>query len=301
MKLRKLSATLCPLLLLASFCVHAQRRGLTTIHLAQGDVRLQIDGEREDSTWSNYYKAALDSLLHAYETYLGVPFHSGALSYYQDQPVEERWIIRVVGKEKVFLDGKWVGGYNNSSGIFGKDRGIFVEYGIASVSRPALLFHEVGHFWFYTNPWLNEGIASFLPIACANDRVLHLQQAELNSIWRHWGIHDGPNDADRPTESDFRKDGGNSFLLWYNKTFKIQYIIFTELGAEGYKKFVAAVAAHPATVTTNSDALSLLASVKKADWKNILSGWVFAGPYTKYTWDFFKGDSLTTLTTGFVH
>ena len=263
------------------------------IQLIGGEARLEIVDERGDSSWSSYYAREVPAYLKACESYTAIPFHATAAPFYESLPADRRWEVRLIGREKVFLNGVWVGGYNNSSGIYGDDRGIFVEYGRTAVREPALVLHELGHFWFYSIPWLSEGIVSFLPLVLNAEGLLSLSPAELKSIWVSWGFRQVPAGGDQPTEVDFRASGGDSFLLWYNKTFKVQYIICRELGMQKYMDFLRLVAERGPRLESSADVLDILQSLRSADWRRLLSGWVFDGPYRDYPWEFFRDESLS--------
>ena len=56
------------------------------------------------------------------------------------------WTIRIVGRQHVMLGGVHIGAYNSTSGGFGPDRAIFMEYRFAKIN-PGLVLHEVTHDW----------------------------------------------------------------------------------------------------------------------------------------------------------
>ena len=91
-------------------------------------------------------------------------------------PTERAFTI--VGRNQVLLNGAWIGAYNNTAGFFPGERGIFVEYRLTPPGNPALVLHELGHFWLHDlarvtqasaadvgAPWFNEGAVSLLPLS----------------------------------------------------------------------------------------------------------------------------------------
>ena len=133
-----------------------------------------------DASWAAYVADQVAAYLPAAEQYLGVPLHqaAGELFHAQSQP----WTVRIVGRARVMLGDTHIGAYNNTSGLFGPDRGIFLEYALAPMGNPALVLHEVSHFWFRgpargellvgrreddVPAWFVEGLASMTPVVVA--------------------------------------------------------------------------------------------------------------------------------------
>src|SRR5262249_25604292 len=141
------------------------------------------------------------------EEYLNMPLHQGAEGWVATG--DDRKPIRVHGAERVTLYGKWIGAYNNSAGIFDGERAIFVEYRLTPPGDPAVVLHELSHFWFHDRsrlakdqtltsgvPWFNEGVCSMLPWV-----ALNLSHEESRAIRVHWGLT--PSSANA---SDFEDD-----------------------------------------------------------------------------------------------
>jgi len=250
------------------------------IKLNSCTIKLVI--ESNDDEWNTYAAQCAKKILVAYEKALGIHFQKATVHYYKHVPEEEKNTIRIVGKEKVELNGKWVGGYNNTSGIFGNDRGIFVEFGLSPVGNPAVIMHELGHFWFASIPWLNEGIVSFAPLFFADNSLLKLKTKEYKAIQNHWGFFWTTMPKDPPTIKDFRGAFQTSIPVWYAKTNKIQWIIKQELGDTLYPEFLKQCW-DIQFLNDTEKIIALLGSIKKANWKNILQGWVFKGDYTAYS------------------
>lgn len=251
--------------------------------LRMGTVKVRVTGNGQPANWASYLTDKTYDILKAYEAYLDFPFHTAAAIYFADVPQGEKWLVHLRGAEKVYRGGKWVGGYNNSSGYFGPDRGIFMEYGISRVGSPGLVFHEVGHYFFFRIPWLNEGIVSFAPLAMAHDGFLTLSKPENDSIWNHWGFRRQDFKEDPPVVQDFRDTRPDLFLFWYTKNLRIQFLIHKELGFERYRTFLQRIVRTAGDLKTNEQVLDLLGTLKAANWKELLTGWVFPGPYSRYT------------------
>ena len=123
--------------------------------LSTGAVEYSVsyDGGKKD--WAEYVLSGIGRYLEASEKYLAEKF-PGVDSF----PVN--------GKEEVTYRGVRVGGKNLGDSVE-------LEYGISKRGEPALLFHELGHFWYgYPDggdgsseelSWLVEGVVSFLPVA----------------------------------------------------------------------------------------------------------------------------------------
>jgi len=174
-----------------------------------------------------------------------------------------------------------------------------------------LLFHEIDHWWFGHNPrFISEGVSSFLPIALTQAGLLKLTQEEILEIHNWWGFYTSAVLKDKPLGDEEIKNlkEEESFSLFYQKTFKIQYIIFKELGSEGYLQFLKSLKDYDSTdehfVQTKEAALKtedvflLLNEVKKANWKKILSGWLDTRNYLGVTlgeWQDADNDGLLSI------
>jgi hypothetical protein len=201
-------------------------------------------------------------------------------------------------KDKIYLKNRWVGGYNNTSGIFGKDRGIFVEYKLSKINNPSLIFHEVGHYFYFgsaPNAWLDEGIVSFLPLVLYKKNILKLSRKEAETILRHWGFDNIKSKGDLPVVNDFRKKKPELFRFWYKKTFKIQFILIKELGAKNYQKFLTEIIKNRVKYKTYNTVVGLLKKLKNKNWNKLLSGWVTGGKYFKYKWLYFKNKNIKDI------
>ncbi len=156
-----------------------------------------------------------------------------------------------------------------------------------------LLFHEIDHWWFGQNPrFISEGVSSFLPIALAKAGALNLTKDEILEIQNWWGFYVPKVLKDRPLGDEDLKipNEDENFSLFYQKTFKIQYIIYNELGAEGYLKFLKSLKNYDSTeehfihsaedAQSTAGVLSLLSDVHKKNWKKILSGWIESKVYS---------------------
>jgi hypothetical protein len=279
------------IIILLSSRIYSQQVVYKEFLLKEGTIKIKIIDDRNDNIWSSYYAQKIYDLLKAYEAYLDISFHKSAEIYYLHLSSEEKYLIQLYGKDKVYLNGKWIRGYNNTSGIFGPNRGIFVEYDLTHINYPALVFHEIGHYFFYEIPWLNEGIVSFLPLVLYKENFLKLSNEEYHSVWNHWGFNIVEIKKDLPTIDDFRSN--SEFIeLWYMKTFKIQYILHRELGSKNYQKFLIQLIKDKNSIKNHKDVLSLLNKLKINDWEKILSGWVSQGEYYNYNWKHFSNGNI---------
>ena len=267
----------------------AGERQHDVVALAAGDVAVEVEGRAGPSGWASYYHTLTVTYLRALEAYLEVPFHDAAAAYYRANDGRPR--IRIVGQAEVALEGQRVGGLNNSAGLFPVERGILVEPGLAGIGTPALVLHELAHFYFYDLPqaetaWLTEGIASFLAVAMVASGDLRLPTAEAASLAAHWGAgSQAPTAAeDLPLEADFRFTHQERFRLWYDKTFKVQLILYEQLGSDRYLELLRAFLADRRQHATTSGVLATLRTLLDTDWRRMLSGWVFPGAYDWYGW-----------------
>ena len=120
---------------------------------------------------------------------------------------------------------------------------IAIEYEISKPGNPGVVFHELNHYWcgnakgFWDVPddldWLNEGLASFLPIAMARSNWLDLADSEFDHVMRHWGTAYPVFNADTPVGRDYKATRGVERNFHYAKSFKILYLIHGALGPEG--------------------------------------------------------------------
>lgn len=245
------------------------------VKLSRGPVNVLVEADEEHEDWIEYIFDSTVKTLETYDSALDLDFKTASEPYFLDNRDEPS--VRIIGKEKVLLDGKWIGAYNNTSGVFGPDMGIFLEYGLTPVGNPAVIIHELGHYWFYWIPWLNEGIVSYLPVFLAERGLLDLTGKEVDSIKNHWGHGSFPDkfpDHGRPTIDDFRFQVEGGIHLWYAKTFYIQHLLRSELG-DDYLDFIKGVLEFGYTEDTE-DILVLLKGTKQIDWKEFLTGLVFA-------------------------
>ena len=290
---RRPSAWLAICLVVVAAAAAPAERGRVLVQLAEGGVGVDVEASGGPAGWAHYYRGTTARYLEALERYLEVPFHHAAAPYFAAAPAEAAAppAIRLIGRQEVVLQGQRVGGLNNSAGLFDAERAILVEYGLAGLGTPALVLHELGHFYFYDLPdgetaWLTEGIASFLPLAVAAAGELQLVADEAVAIASHWGAGSTAPaaTADLPLGTDFRFSHPNRFGLWYEKTFKVQLILYAELGADGYRQLLRAVLADRTVHATTSGVVATLTKLQPGNWDKVLSGWVSPGLYGTYPW-----------------
>lgn len=175
-----------------------------------------------------------------------------------------------------------------------------------------LIFHEITHWWLCQKPkWLSEGASCFLPVALHQSGYLKLTEDELRAIRSWWGFNKSLLASDRPVTDDefddLNKD--QKFNQFYEKGYKIQYLLFHELGKDRYRDFLKSLLEYrtqgvyvdsffiqsnpqylPAT-GKSTGILQALAAQKNLDWASFLSGWVLQPGYKEI-----KPEAFTTDT-----
>lgn len=256
-----------------------QKLAARDVTLSSGPLRLFVRFDAGQEPWAAYVGDQAAAFLVAAERYLGVPHQIARARFYRDAEGAsargESFLI--AGQTAVYHEGHWVGGYHARRG----ERGIFIKYGLTAPGRPALLDHELGHSWFDGLLWLSEGLVSFLPLALAKDGALALTAAERRAVWKFWGADDLRFPEDLPVQVDFRTLDKEHLLFFYRKAFKVQCLLYRELGPQGYQRFAQDLAKTSARLPDDAAALTLLGTIKPAtDFRALLAGWVFEGPYT---------------------
>lgn len=244
----------------------AELRGVVKLRAGNLPVTVAFDAGRGD--WARYVLTHTLKYLPALESFLGVDIPYGKT-------------IRIEGQRRVLLNGTRVGGLNRPLGT------IRMEYGLLKVGNPALLYHELGHFWFALRgkeelPWMVEGLVSYLPLAMAEAGAFKLAPGQMEVLRGHWGFRLGLFQPDAPLLKDFRPRGGEWFPAWYRKTFKLQYLLHRRLGPEKYRRLARNFyAGFP--VNDSTTVVSLLNALRPGDWPEFLSGWVFPGAYARFS------------------
>ena len=218
-------------------------------------------------------------------------------------PTERAFTI--VGRNQVLLNGAWIGAYNNTAGFFPGERGIFVEYRLTPPGNPALVLHELGHFWLHDRarvtqasaadvgaPWFNEGAVSLLPLSLLQAGLLPLTPTEAATIGVHWGLGDVPLRIDAPIEEDLRPRGGAHLLLFYQKSFLSQILLARAVGPARYRSLLHAVTQGIEQLHNTGELMAVLQQQAQGGagaLRPLLRGWVFAGPYGPLSPDAFRG------------
>lgn len=159
-------------LFLISFSLHSDKRAwIRRNPLSRGELVLEIQNHSQDKNWNEFAYHKTSDLFKALESYSGISFHEASDSVFEGQKASEKYKVFVIVQDRILLNGTRVGGYNNIFGDLGSIRGIFMEPNLSPVGYPALLFHELGHFYFSDLPWLNEGLVSFLPFVLYKERT----------------------------------------------------------------------------------------------------------------------------------
>jgi hypothetical protein len=226
------------------------------IHLRNGKATVQVEYEEKRKKIADYYLQKALLYLPVLETYLDIPFPITHITIKLDEnpghAYKFGWGVKLV---KHHLSRKY----------------------------PSVLYHEFGHFYYrgWTENWLVEGINSFLPVAIAEYGLADKKEIVYDNVLSTWGFGNTNTKNDKPVIIDFRREVWHFF---YTKTFKIQYLIYKELGKKRYRSFVQDVSiAMKDHRYTNSSTIHLLQSYKKMDWKKFLSGWVYEGDYEVFS------------------
>lgn len=262
-----------------------------SVKLQSGYVTVTVDSNSDKNEWNSYTQRKTEDFLKALETYVRAEF-----------PGPDSFIVK--GRDNIYYEdpnsenyGKRVGGANFWDYIG-------IEYELSQVGSPALLLHEIAHYYFgypldlsdFEVSWLIEGLVSYLPIAMVDSGILKLGSDEYNSIFSHWGFYNSDIDKGRPLIVDFRWESSDLFSRFYMKSFKIVHILYKELGTSSFRSFVVDLYHQKAKVEKMDELVELLSKYKRTDWNGILSGWVFEGNFArKELTGFVDSDSDTLL------
>jgi len=246
-----------------------------TIKLKDGELKYYITYKGNRDKWAEYIMQKSRDFLIAAEDYLGLNF-------------PKMDVCQIKARDKIYyndpdskLQGIRIGG-SNFAGYIG------IEYDLSKMYNPALLFHELGHYWFgqiylygeEETTCLIEGVVSFLPVAMANLNFLTLDEKEYYSLFQHWGISWVEHADDPALQTDFRwQNNEERRSVYYLKTFKLQYYIYKELGKEKYKEFLIETLATSESEDNIDEIIIRLNKLKKTKWRKLLSGWLFPGKY----------------------
>ncbi|EKR64211.1 MULTISPECIES: hypothetical protein [Leptospira] len=269
-----------------------KNKWIRRIPLNRGELILEIRNNSQDSTWNEFARRKTSDFFRALESYSGISFHEASASIFEDQKASEKYKVLLIVQDQIFLNGTRVTGYNNISGDLGTTRGIFMEPDLSPIGYPALLFHELGHFYFSDLAWLSEGLVSFLPFVLYKEKKIDLTKEELISIAEEWNTEEGlQGEKDFPLDPDFRQKYPSANSVFYNKALKVQYILYKELGPVGYRDFVKKLVFENSPKTTKEVILKLK-SIRNKNWSSLLKGWVIPGSYEVYTWKTFEKESI---------
>lgn len=158
---------------------------------------------------------------------------------------------------------------------------IHLDYSYQPTSNPAVLFHEINHYWFYyynprqLNEWFIEGVASFLPVAMGRAGYLpnSAKYTQLIDFW--WGMDTAMPDNFKDLPLHHFKSSNRSVL--YNKSYRLQYLIHCLLGPGKYRRFLQTIAKKK-----RSDlafVIKTLNRLKRHNWKRFFKGWVLGSTY----------------------
>ena len=264
-------STVFPILLAVLVVSSAKAHALEkTIVLRNVTISVPIEYKADRDAWARYMLSKTADYLAATEEYLDTPFR-----------FSEGFTIKACDE---------CGSMNASE--------VFIGYS----DSPALLFHELAHFWYGYAPgeiqanWLVEGINSFLPLAMRIAGTLTLSEAEYRGIWEAWSFRqsfDASSDMFLSHERAFSKDESERYERRYSKSFKVQYLLYMELGEAGYRRFLRLLLTEKPR--DEEAILDLLYAIKPQDWAAFLSGWIFQGEYTRVGPESFRDSDADRL------
>ncbi len=281
------------ILIVISFDLISEKNSwVRRIPLSRGELILEIRNSSKDKEWNEFAFGKTRDLFKGLESYSGISFHEASAGIFEGQKASEKFKVLLLVQDQVFLNGTRVGGYNNISGDHGPVRGIYFEPDLAPPGYPALLFHELGHFYFSDIAWLSEGIVSFLPFVLYKEKKLSLSKEELISMAEEWSMEEGlQGGKDFPLDPDFRERIPSATPTFYNKALKVQFILYKELGPSGYREFIKKLVFENSPKTTGQVIL-ILKTIQNKNWSSLLRGWVSPGPYEMYSWKTFQKESI---------
>ncbi|MGQ2872074.1 hypothetical protein, partial [Leptospira santarosai] len=125
-----------------------KNKWIRRIPLNRGELVLEIRNHSQNKNWNEFAYRKTSDFFKALESYSGISFHEASASIFEGQRASEKYKVLLIVQDRIFLNGMRVTGYNNISGDLGTMRGIFMEPDLSTIGYPALLFHELGHFYF---------------------------------------------------------------------------------------------------------------------------------------------------------
>ena len=124
---------LLPIVMLPAEGPRLTRDGTLALQNGVLDYTLEMDPGNDE--WAEYVMRITERFLPAAEEYLGAPL-----------PRTEPFIIH--GRDVVLYDRPDPGKYGTRVGGVNFWDYIGIEYELTYIGEPALLFHELGHFWY---------------------------------------------------------------------------------------------------------------------------------------------------------
>lgn len=246
------------------------------VTLQEVEVEIIVDSYKNRTEWNLYIQDKTQDFLISLERYFSAEF-----------PGPDTFTVK--GRDEIYFEdpesenyGKRVGGAN-----FWDYVGL--EYHVSEVGKPALLLHEIAHYYFGYIPdidteeisWLIEGIVSYLPIVMSDAGFLELDEDEYNSIFIHWGFFNGDVAEDHPLIEDYRWISTEMFGKYYMKSFKLVHLLYRELGVDTFRQFVSDLYKTESPVTNMKELISFLHRYKAKDWSELFSTWVYGETFSK--------------------
>jgi hypothetical protein len=245
-----------------------------TIQMKHGPLEASIEYDSDKRDWADYIVQQTQFYLPLAERYLKMRFR------YADQ-------IRIS-----HCTDCWSTNQKNW---------IRLNYHEGKTGNPAVLLHELNHFWFrYDRPmkcqnWLVEGIVSFLPLAMHDHGDLPDTDEYNRLIKRAWEFNSVPP-ADVHDQPLCPFDESKRTAL-YPMSFRLQYLLYRIIGPARYLKFLRQY--KHLKPRTNREVIAFLNHFSKRNWRSFLRGWVFPGAYTDVAFsDFTRDDDSDGLSNG---
>lgn len=234
------------------------------VRMKNGPLNVVI--EYNDKAWADYIVQQTKIFLPRAEKYVGIPF-----------PYSN---IRI---SPLYCTGCMSWNRNNS---------VLLNYDDTAVGHPAILLHELSHFWFRDDArpvcqeWFYEGIASFLPVAMSERGVLPNTPEYRKELERRFSFR--IKNPYRFRDKPICPYGAAKRNILYTKAYRIQYLVYKLTGASRYQKLLKQY--KQSRPHNNTAMVSLLNRFTKKNWQRLLRGWVFPGKYTDVSFSDFSSD-----------
>ncbi len=113
----------------------SRQRRIGSLNLQNGSISYTLEYDTGNDEWSSYIMQKTEMYLPAVKKYLGIPLP-------RTEP------FKIHGRDEVYYDRPDPGKYGTRVGGVNFWDYIGIEYGLTETGKPALLLHELGHFWY---------------------------------------------------------------------------------------------------------------------------------------------------------